>query len=153
MVRVGESMISLLLKLHSQLSGVPDSYNPEQVMDGEAGSSMDTSTILDYESRIGDGPYFISLLLKKIANLDPLCRDDIIETKKRLWPKKPENENEQRDKENREKEERKKRAKERQQKLMAEFASRQKQFMEKSMEPGRLFQNFFLKLFVYIIFS
>lgn len=126
-------MISLLLKLHKQLSG-PDSYNPEYLFEIETEDKMDTS--VDVESRIGDGPYFISLLLKKIANLDPLCREDIIETKKRLWPKKPENENEQRDKENREKEERKKRAKERQQKLMAEFANKQKQFMEKSMEPG-----------------
>lgn len=143
LVRVGESIISLLLKLHSQLSGIPDSYNPEPILENEAGSSMDTSGPLEDESRIGDGPFFISLLLNKIANLDPLCRDDIIETKKRLWPRKPENENEQKDKENREKEERKKRAKERQQKLMAEFASKQKQFMEKAMEPGMYFDIYF----------
>lgn len=49
-----------------------------------------------------------------------------------MWPKQQECEEEQ--KENREREERRRRAKERQQKLMAEFASKQKQFMEKAME-------------------
>lgn len=43
----------------------------------------------------------------------------------------PEQEDEQKQRESEEREERRRRAKERQQKLMAEFASKQKQFLEK----------------------
>jgi len=152
-VKVGESIISLLLKLHSQLSGVPDSYNPEQsaMSDNEVSSSSSSSSsissssssssfisLLPSESRIGDGPFFISQLLRKIADLDPICKQTIIETRNKLWPRMQEcEEDEQREKENREREERRKRAKERQQKLMAEFANKQKQFMEKAMETGK----------------
>lgn len=143
-VKVGESIISLLLKLHSQLSGVPDSYNPEQsaISDNEAGSSScnafaSQSSLSD--SRIGDGPFFISQLLRKIADLDPMCRQTIIETRNKLWPRMQESEeDEQRERENREREERRKRAKERQQKLMAEFANKQKQFIEKAMKTGKI---------------
>lgn len=145
-VKVGESIISLLLKLHSQLSGVPDSYNPEQnaMSDNEASSSSSTSdssssTSSSFsESRIGDGPFFISQLLRKIADLDPMCKQSIIETRNKLWPRMQEcEEDEQRERENREREERRRRAKERQQKLMAEFANKQKQFMEKAMKTGK----------------
>ncbi|XP_076232510.1 ubr3 ubiquitin ligase isoform X2 [Calliopsis andreniformis] len=137
-VKVGESIISLLLKLHSQLSGVPDSYNPKQSsscyeMDNEASSSS-SSSAAPKESRIGDGPFFISQLLNKIANLDPMCKEAIIETRNKLWPRMQECEDKQREREHQEREERRKRAKERQQKLMAEFANKQKQFMEKAME-------------------
>lgn len=149
-VKVGESIISLLLKLHSQLSGVPDSYNPEQsaISDNEAGSSCGSSSSSSSsfasqsslsDSRIGDGPFFISQLLRKIADLDPMCRQTIIETRNKLWPRMQEcEEDEQRERENREREERRKRAKERQQKLMAEFANKQKQFMEKAMKTGKI---------------
>lgn len=142
-VKVGESIISLLLKLHSQLSGVPDSYNPEQsaTSDNEAGSSSSNSATspLNNESRIGDGPFFISQLLKKMSNLDPMCKQSIIETRNKLWPRMQECEgDEQREREHREREERRRRAKERQQKLMAEFANKQKQFMEKAMKSGKI---------------
>ncbi|KAI4457238.1 ubiquitin ligase e3 alpha-related [Holotrichia oblita] len=123
-VRISESIISLLLKLHSQLSGVPDSYNPDE-MDA---STSDNSP----ENRFGDGPFYIAKLLRHISEMDNNCRQYIQETRNKLWPKQQECEEEQ--KENREREERRRRAKERQQKLMAEFASKQKQFMEKAME-------------------
>ncbi|XP_058794286.1 E3 ubiquitin-protein ligase Ubr3 isoform X2 [Phymastichus coffea] len=132
MVRVGESVISLLLKLHSKLSGAPDSFNLEQTTEAEPGSSMDTSE--QFDSRIGDGPFFITKLLNKITNLDLMCRENIIETKNRLWPRVQDIEAEQREKENSEKAERRKRAKERQEKLIAEFVNKQKQFLEKAME-------------------
>lgn len=147
-VKVGESIISLLLKLHSQLSGVPDSYNPEQstTFDNEAGSSSSTSSS-NNESRIGDGPFFISQLLRKIADVDPICKDSIIETRNRLWPRMQECEgDEQREREHREREERRRRAKERQQKLMAEFANKQKQFMEKAMQSGKF--NIFIIIYI-----
>ncbi|XP_012142217.1 ubr3 ubiquitin ligase isoform X3 [Megachile rotundata] len=132
-VKVGESIISLLLKLHSQLSGVPDSYNPEQsaMSDNEASSSTAAEP---KESRIGDGPFFIAQLLNKIADLDPMCKDAINEARSKLWPRMQECEDKQREREHQEREERRRRAKERQQKLMAEFASKRKQFMEKAMK-------------------
>lgn len=123
-LEVNESIISLLLKLHSHLAGAPDSFNPDEAESAEAA-----------ESRIGDGPFFLSKLLHRIAALDAFCREDIRETRNRLWPRKPEEgEEETREREAREREERRRRAKERQQKLMAEFASKQKEFMERAME-------------------
>lgn len=134
-----------MLKLHSQLSGVPDSYNPEQsaMSDNEASSS---STIEPIESRIGDGPFFIANLLNKITNLDPICKEAINEARNKLWPSMQESEDKQREKEDREREERRRRAKERQQKLMAEFANKRKQFMEKAMETGKIKHIEFIKL-------
>lgn len=60
-VKVNESIISLLLKLHSHLSGIPDSYNPEE-------EDEDSNTT--EEAPIGDGPYFIERLLKKMSAAD-----------------------------------------------------------------------------------
>ncbi|XP_023317565.1 E3 ubiquitin-protein ligase Ubr3 isoform X3 [Trichogramma pretiosum] len=129
-VRVGESIISLLLKLHSQLSGIPDSYKPDSTPESEKSDSgeMDGSN-QKHESRIGDGPFFIGKLLDKISKLNPLCKIYIAETRNRLWPQMPDCEHELH-----EREERRRRARERQQKLMAEFANKQKQFMQKTME-------------------
>lgn len=136
MLRLGESIISLLLKLHSQLSGMPDSYYPDSQMSSEPEPEPMSSSSLEppKESRIGDGPYFISQLLRKISNLDPMCRESINETRNKLWPRMQEYEDEQREREHREREEKKRRAKERQQQVMADFANKQKQFMEKAME-------------------
>lgn len=52
----------------------------------------------------------------------------------KIWPFKKQRDEAKKQKENKEREERRKRAKERQEKLMAEFANKQKQFMEKAME-------------------
>ncbi|XP_053987373.1 E3 ubiquitin-protein ligase Ubr3 [Hylaeus volcanicus] len=133
-VKVGESIISLLLRLHSQLSGVPDSYNPDQSATADNEASSSSAAAQPKESRIGDGPYFIAQLLNKIANLDPMCKDTIVDTRNKLWLPMQECEDKQREREHREREERRRRAKERQQKLMAEFADKQKQFMEKAMK-------------------
>ncbi|KAF5282499.1 hypothetical protein FQR65_LT14269 [Abscondita terminalis] len=121
-VKVNESIISLLLKLHSHLSGIPDSYNQDEPKPG---------TSNDGDGLVGDGPFFIGKLLQKIAALDSTCKDFIRETRNKIWPPQPECEEEQKRRENKEREERRRRAKERQQKLMAEFASKQKQFMER----------------------
>lgn len=67
------------MKLHSKLSGIPDSYNPGQHLENKV------------ESLVGDGPHFISVLLTKIANLDPMCRKHVTEIRKRLWPREFEN--------------------------------------------------------------
>lgn len=127
-VKVNESLISLLLRLHSQLSGVPDSYNPE---DEEESSS---TSIDAEESSIGDGIFYIARLLRRIASLDESCKSYIQEARLKLWPSKEEREEAKKQRESREREERRRRAKERQQKLMQEFANKQKQFMEKAME-------------------
>lgn len=120
-VKLNESIISLLLKLHSQLSGVPDSYDPDEIVD------------TDQDSVIGDGPFFIAKLLRKMAALDSSCRDNIKETRLKLWPPQQESEREQKQRENKEREERRRRAKDRQQKLMAEFATKQRQFLATAM--------------------
>ncbi|CAG2059045.1 unnamed protein product [Timema podura] len=129
-VEVNESIISLLLKLHSHLSAVPDSYTPVET-DGSTSSNNNNNSC----DSIGDGPHFVARLLQRIASLDSLCRDNIHETLNRLWPRNQEEcEEEQKEREAKEREERRRKAKDRQQKLMAEFASKQKQFMEKAME-------------------
>ncbi|KAK0089869.1 hypothetical protein PV325_004892 [Microctonus aethiopoides] len=141
--KTGESIISLLLKLHSQLSGAPDSWNYEEVTatnlassiaGSSTGSTASSSTIMPDDSRIGDGPFFIGQLLRKMCDLDMNLKQTIAETRNKLWPRTKECEDAQREREHREREERRKRAKERQQKLMAEFANKQKQFMKKAME-------------------
>ena len=125
-VQVDESILSLLLKLHSKLSNEPDSYRPGPVPD----------------SRIGDGPFFIRSVLNTYVKLNPYGEKAVDEWRRKIWPRVEENSNsaEKSDREreadmgnNRrnELEERRRKAKERQQKLMAEFASRQKAFMKK----------------------
>uniref|UniRef100_A0A6P4F644 E3 ubiquitin-protein ligase n=1 Tax=Drosophila rhopaloa TaxID=1041015 RepID=A0A6P4F644_DRORH len=154
-----ESILSLLLKLHSQLSGTLDSFS---LSDGEEhsfgeDSSMDVdcneastsmaaaeSTALaergrsrrNYKnihvssSRIGDGPFFIGNLLRKIAKQDEQCALCIDDIRAKLWPNQREKQAEAKARETKEKEERRKKARERQQKLMQHFANKQKQFMQ-----------------------
>uniref|UniRef100_A0A182JHG2 E3 ubiquitin-protein ligase n=1 Tax=Anopheles atroparvus TaxID=41427 RepID=A0A182JHG2_ANOAO len=186
-----ESIISLLLKLHSQLSGALDSFSLDDETEGGLSAAATTATAgcsgqpypstssgggtagknsghsqmmeLDEpaaeggsssqqaaaaaaaakagvpspgrtpESRIGDGPFFIGNLLRKIAALDESCASRIDEIRKQLWPNQRERQAEQKAREAREKEERTKRAKERQKKMMEEFANRQKRFMQMAM--------------------
>ncbi|XP_054287000.1 E3 ubiquitin-protein ligase Ubr3-like isoform X1 [Macrosteles quadrilineatus] len=121
-IEANESIISLLLKLHSHLSGAPDSFNPDELE-------------VDRDSRIGDGAFFVGKVLRRIMEIDSFCRDNVVQTRERLWPRQPEEgEAERREREEKERAERRRKAKERQQKLMEEFASKQKQFMEKAME-------------------
>lgn len=142
-IQIEESIISLLLKLHSQLSGTLDSFSlddPDQdIMTDEeeemavTASEQVTNNSSQYpnlnEPRIGDGTFFIGNLLRKIAKSDENCAKNINEIRQKLWPNQRERQAEQKAREAKEKEERTKRAKERQQKLMEEFADRQKQFM------------------------
>jgi E3 ubiquitin-protein ligase UBR3 len=137
-IKIDDSIISLLLKLHSQLSGTLDSFS----LDDSDAMSDDNDDIADCtlnasshhypnssEQRIGDGPFFIGNLLRKIARADDRCARNINEIRQTLWPNQRERQAEQKAREAKEKEERTKRARERQQKLMEEFANRQKQFM------------------------
>lgn len=148
---IEESILSLLLKLHSQLSGILDSFSLDEANEDKHVDAMDTSEAGPSSSnasqsnhrnsnqseappRIGDGPFFIGNLLKKIAKADEGCAQSINEIRQRLWPNQREKQAEQRAKETKEKEERSKRARERQQKLMEEFANKQKRFMEQTAE-------------------
>jgi E3 ubiquitin-protein ligase UBR3 len=134
-LQVDESILSLLLKLHSKLSNEPDSYRPGPVPD----------------SRIGDGPFFIASVLNTYVKLNPSNGEKAVDKwRRKIWPRADENLNspEKSDRESEsgsdmgknrrnELEERRRKAKERQQKLMAEFASRQKAFMKK-MEMDKM---------------
>ncbi|XP_042224390.1 E3 ubiquitin-protein ligase ubr3-like [Homarus americanus] len=117
-VAIEESIISLLIKLHSKLTGKPNSYRP---------NFSDTS-----DSRIGDGPFFITKLLNKIGRNDSSARQGILETISCLYCKREEDSSASSEEEARAREEKKKRAKERQKRVIAEFANRQRQFMEQN---------------------
>ncbi|XP_073956501.1 ubr3 ubiquitin ligase [Choristoneura fumiferana] len=82
-IPVNESIISLLLKLHSQLSGRLDSFSldePEPQSD----------------EPIGDGPHFIGQVLRKLARLDARCAAAIDHVRHSLWPHQRERQAEQR---------------------------------------------------------
>lgn len=139
-IQINESIISLLLKLHSQLSGTLDSFSLEDGEENEAMVGDDCSSTSSEpinsslfpnsnEPRIGDGPFFIGNLLRKIAKADETCARNINEIRQKLWPNQRERQAEQKAREAKEKEDMKKKSRERQQKLMEEFANRQKQFM------------------------
>lgn len=133
-VSVNESILSLLLRLHSKLSNEPDSYRPGPVD----------------PSRIGDGPHFIRRVLNIYSKMNVTNGDNSIDVwRQRIWPKPKGSSTDSsgvmsdhmkgadgtsidgKSPAKSEFEEKKRRAKERQQKLMAEFASRQKAFMKK----------------------
>lgn len=162
-VVIEESILSLLLKLHSQLSGTLDSFSCTDAEDEmeEVSDMKDTSSAMEVDSdgsaepstssaaaaaassshtkkrnikvsdsRIGDGPYFIGNLLRKISKHDEICAQNIDEIRRKLWPNQREKQAEAKAREAKEKEERRKRARERQQKMMQEFANKQKEFMQ-----------------------
>lgn len=149
-IAIEESILSLLLKLHSKLSETLDSfsiddYNGDKDVDSmamdidEAGPSSSSNTsqtnyknVSISDSRIGDGPYFIGNLLKKIAKADEGCAQSINEIRQRLWPNQREKQAEQRAKESKEKEESSKKARERQHKIMEEIKKKQKKFLEEN---------------------
>lgn len=151
-IAIDESILSLLLKLHSQLStvdssslderGANDKMADSNAMDiSEAGPSSSTNTSqMNYkhievsESRIGDGPHFIGNLLRKIARADESCAQAINDIRQRLWPNQHEKQAEQRA---REKEDFSQRARERQRKLLEDMAKNQKRFMERTEDENR----------------
>ncbi|XP_060803567.1 E3 ubiquitin-protein ligase Ubr3 [Amyelois transitella] len=122
-IPVNESIISLLLKLHSQLSGRLDSFSLEEPEP-------------ESHELIGDGPHFIGAVLHKLARLDARCAAAIQHVRSTLWPHQRERQAEQKARERQEKEERSRRARERQQQLMREFARRQQQFLRSARAAG-----------------
>ncbi|XP_028172665.1 E3 ubiquitin-protein ligase Ubr3 [Ostrinia furnacalis] len=115
-IPVNESIISLLMKLHSQLSGRLDSFSLEEPAP-------------ETDEPIGDGPHFIGQVLRALAKLDARCASAIAHVRQTLWPNQRERQAEQRARERREKEERSRRARDRQAAVMREFARKQQQFL------------------------
>ncbi|XP_075538293.1 ubr3 ubiquitin ligase isoform X3 [Dermacentor variabilis] len=135
---IDESLVSLLLKLHSKLSGRPDSYRlPDKDQGGPTPEEQE-------RDRVGAGPHFLGLLLDKLVRLTRTAdrESPVEEVRQHIWPPQfsdgegssatPSTSAAAREASDRE--ERRRRAKERQMKLMAEFANRQKSFLKKAME-------------------
>ncbi|XP_069111047.1 E3 ubiquitin-protein ligase ubr3-like [Argopecten irradians] len=118
-IPINESLISLLMKLHCKLSGKAGSYVP-----------LSMCNRLPSTSRVGDGSHFITCLLDKMSQQSSQCAKLIEETYQQLVPKTEEGGKQKSGK----KDDRKKKAKERQEKLMAQFASKQKAFMEQNFD-------------------
>ncbi|XP_052826304.1 E3 ubiquitin-protein ligase UBR3 [Octopus bimaculoides] len=135
-VIVKESLISLLMKLHCKLSAKKQpSYMPTSMRKCSERPSAEPS---NPSVNCGDGPYYIGLLLDRLASQDYSCLQETEriyhETKPKVREKQQPQERGTATSEDLEKEERRKKARERRQKLMAEFASKQKAFMEQAMD-------------------
>ncbi|XP_037868471.1 E3 ubiquitin-protein ligase Ubr3 [Bombyx mori] len=115
-IPVNESIISLLLKLHSQLSGRLDSFSPDEPAPAA-------------HEPVGDGPFWIGRVLRRMCSLDPRCRQHVQHVREQLWPQQRERHAEHLARERAEKEERSRRARERQEQVMREFAARQQRFL------------------------
>ncbi|XP_012826537.1 E3 ubiquitin-protein ligase UBR3 isoform X2 [Xenopus tropicalis] len=128
-LEVKESMLSLLIKLHKKLSGKQDSYCPPWLDDPECLVQPDLPGYCH-----GDGVTAVERILLKAASQSRLNRQSIDEICKKAPPPVPPKKSSPADKKTLGKEERRQKARERQQKLLAEFASRQKSFMETAMD-------------------
>lgn len=145
LVSINESIISLLLRLHSQLSGKPDSYQPPSPT-----STSNTSDLLDGSTTkndhlmkemppCGDGAYYVGRLLDKIASKSMSCHECVVRTRLALWPRAVVmRETATREDEERERRERKRRARDKQQQMMEEMARAQRAFLESARRSGDL---------------
>uniref|UniRef100_A0A672J6D9 E3 ubiquitin-protein ligase n=1 Tax=Salarias fasciatus TaxID=181472 RepID=A0A672J6D9_SALFA len=122
-LEIRESMLSLLIKLHQKLSSKQNSLSASWLED------MDTS-----RHAHGDGITAIERILTKAAARSCQIKRSIQDICGKVCPPVPPKKNSPTDKKAMDKEERRQRARERQQKLLAEFASRQKSFMETAMD-------------------
>ncbi|TWW80792.1 E3 ubiquitin-protein ligase ubr3 [Takifugu flavidus] len=125
-LEIRESMLSLLIKLHQKLSSKQNSLSASWLED------MDTN-----RHAHGDGITAIERILTKAATRSCQIKRSIQDICGKVCPPVPPKKNSPSDKKTMDKEERRQRARERQQKLLAEFASRQKSFMETAMDVGK----------------
>ncbi|XP_067891467.1 E3 ubiquitin-protein ligase ubr3 isoform X1 [Heterodontus francisci] len=128
-LEVRESMLSLLIKLHHKLSGRQNSYYPFWLEDSESTSKLDPLQQIH-----GDGITAVERILIKIAARSQQNKCSIEEICRKVAPPVAPKKSCSADKKALDKEERRQKARERQQKLLAEFASRQKSFMETAMD-------------------
>ncbi|CAM9941400.1 unnamed protein product [Lampetra planeri] len=128
-LEIRESMLSLLVKLHHKLSGRQNSFAPAWCRplqpDGEPPPPGPVH---------GDGLAALERILAKAAKMSASNRRCVEEICRRVTPPVPPKKSGHSEKTTLDKEERRRRARERQQKLLAEFASRQKSFMETAMD-------------------
>ena len=109
-INVNESIVTLLLRLHSKYSCRPDSYVPKGHRIGTVSATEDYA-----QSRIGDGAFFIEKVLDKICKLDDSCVEAVASSRQTLWPDYHEDEaKKDAERERLEAEAKKRRAKERQ---------------------------------------
>lgn len=69
LIVINESMISLLLKLHTKLAGKAGSYVCPQQRDANAATAESSSS-----SRVGDGEFFVRRILNQICLKSEDCR-------------------------------------------------------------------------------
>lgn len=145
LVSINESIISLLLRLHSHLSGVPDSYQPPSLnhsADEEYAQVPLTSENDHFQKKIplcGDGAFYVGRLLDRMALGSKSCYECIIHSRLALWPKAVVmRETATREDEERERRERKRRAQDKQQQMMKEMAKAQRAFLENARRSGDL---------------
>uniref|UniRef100_A0A673NGX0 E3 ubiquitin-protein ligase n=1 Tax=Sinocyclocheilus rhinocerous TaxID=307959 RepID=A0A673NGX0_9TELE len=122
-LEIRESMLSLLVKLHQKLSAKQNSLSLSWL--AEVDPAHHTH---------GDGLTAIERILAKAAARSRHSKRCLQEICGKVCPPIPPKKNSPGDKKSMDKEERRQRARERQQKLLAEFASRQKSFMETAMD-------------------
>uniref|UniRef100_A0A8D0C5S4 E3 ubiquitin-protein ligase n=1 Tax=Salvator merianae TaxID=96440 RepID=A0A8D0C5S4_SALMN len=128
-LEIKESILSLLVKLHHKLSGKQNSYYPPWLDDMEVLIHCDNPKYLH-----GDGMTAVERILLKAALQSRLNKRIIEEICRKVTPPVPPKKISPAEKKTLDKEERRQKARERQQKLLAEFASRQKSFMETAMD-------------------
>ncbi|XP_071748159.1 E3 ubiquitin-protein ligase UBR3 isoform X3 [Lepeophtheirus salmonis] len=123
-IGINESIITLLLKLHSKLSKIPDSYIPIHNRTG-------VSTTSSYRgSRIGNGCFFIEKVLDLIVEFDEMCKQSVSASRTQIWPSYHNDEAvKEQSFERKEAEIRRKRAKQRQKQMMEELVAQQRRFM------------------------
>lgn len=132
----------MLLRLHSQLAGVPNSYKLPPIIPGPPTTSnkINQSTSENDEMPpCGDGAFFVARLLDRIAYGSFSFYDIILRTKRALWPLSVVlREAASKDDEEREQRERKRRARDKQQQMMEEMARAQRAFLESARRSGDL---------------
>uniref|UniRef100_A0A6I8NTV7 E3 ubiquitin-protein ligase n=1 Tax=Ornithorhynchus anatinus TaxID=9258 RepID=A0A6I8NTV7_ORNAN len=128
-LEIKESILSLLIKLHHKLSGKQNSYYPPWLDDLEILIQPEVPKYCH-----GDGMTAVERILLKAALQSRLNKRIIEEICSKVTPPVPPKKTSSAEKKTLDKEERRQKARERQQKLLAEFASRQKSFMETAMD-------------------
>lgn len=138
------------MRLHSHLSGKPDSYQPPHPVTTSSLSdsvssnkvipaSSDAANLQENTPPCGDGAYYVGRLLDKISQGSTACYECVVRTRLALWPKAVVmRETATREDEERERRERKRRARDKQQQMMEEMARAQRAFLESARRSGDL---------------
>lgn len=140
-VTVRESIVSLLLRLYSTFGGQLESYQVPEMLSGE-GDAEGCAFNGAEDGRIGDGRFWIRKVLDKLCSLHPNVLHSVKSTVQAL--------NEARNtkaicfsgSEDLTESEKKRRIKERQQRLLQEFANKQREFMQHAMAAEQMETDF-----------